>query len=136
MTSQTAASASTSPFANLNSTVGKYIARDYGQSGSAVAYNMLSHGVGTTLGSAGGNYPNPGTNELLIAPATIWGPSTANLRGQLPGIYNPLHPLAAISHGTVIEGSAAGLSGHTLFIHVLNSSAAGNVAVDLTGPWR
>ena len=129
-------------FAVLGVSAAKLIARDYTQSGASIPFYALSYGVNDSqtqvpMGGYGASYPNPGSNELLIAPVDVWGPSKASCRGRYPGLYNPLHPRSALAHGTVVEGSAAGMPGRTLFINVLNCGyGTGNAAIDLTGPWR
>lgn len=114
-----------------------------GLDGTTPAPLMGFRCVGSDSGSIGSTgtthtYPNPVDNTVGVAPiytgeALVVG---ASLRGQLPGIYQPLH-----NHGfanlTEIPGLGP-LTGRTLMV-VINSAAAatsGNILVDITGPWR
>ncbi|MDT0496532.1 hypothetical protein RM530_04020 [Algiphilus sp. W345] len=83
-------------------------------------------------------YPNVVDGSIGVAPIILREVVSggAILRGQLPGIFQPLHN-HGLEFGALIPGNGD-LTGRNLVV-VLNgasSSAIGNVIVDVTGPWR
>lgn len=94
-----------------------------------------SGGSGTGLGNTGIPYPNPADNGIYVMPLIIQEQTGPTLRGRLPGLLCPLHPIAAPEPwkypGFVIDGSTREL----LVVTGASSNGAARLAFDLTGPW-
>lgn len=114
---------------------GKYYARSYTQTGSAVAIGMVGdNGLSVTIGQSGVAYPHPPNDGLLISAVSTAENNIIRCR-QLPGLYQPLHncPLAYRDTRT----DFAELPGRTLM--ALDTGTVGTRAqllFDVTGPWR
>lgn len=116
----------------LASSTGSLIARAHTQTGAAIASARYSHGI-TGSGLGGGNaYPNPVDNGVHAWPVEAWE-TTANARGMMPGLWNPIHPHTALTDGTLVTDIPQ-LPGRAFLAQKLSNQ---HVALfDLTGPWR
>lgn len=112
---------------------GSDIARSYTQTGSSIGAGRYSHSKSTSIGAAGSTYPNPVDNSFHAWPVELWE-TTANARGTIPGLWNPLHPPTGIANGTLITDIPQ-LPGRTLFCNLVTSNA-NFLAFDVSGPWR
>jgi len=130
--SSTAASSNT--FLYFNNTTNTFMCRDQTQLGGYVSVQRKTHSVaGTSFGGGTLTYPNPGTNELVIAPVEIFNSAATHFRATMPGIYAQLHASTGLSQGMVVENCPQ-LQGHTLFLQA--TYTANYAVVDVTGPWR
>lgn len=116
---------------------GRYLARTYAQSGTAVAAGWMGdNGVSTIIGGVGGlAYPHPPDNGFLFAPIAVVEGSIMRSRA-LPGFYQPLHN-AALSHLDVLT-DLPDFAGRTFQIFGLSSGGnnSAQCVIDITGPWR
>jgi hypothetical protein len=86
---------------------GNYMPRSYIGTGTSIA--IARHGDGN-MGNA--NFylgvvpmPNPTDSGLYISPVWVVETATSALRGQLRGLYQPLHPIANFADGQGFSGS-------------------------------
>jgi hypothetical protein len=125
---------------SLAAQAGHYYARIYNQLGGSVGASKLgSSGLGGTTIGYGGilTYPAQHNNGLYIAPIVV--SDTYVIRGQLKGLYQPLHrtplgnwilvdvSLSPINRRLYSIGTSVGTQGNIL---------TGEVHVDIDGPWR
>ncbi len=81
---------------------GHYMARSYTQIGSSLTIGKHIDGIqsisSTTAGGNGMPYPHPMDGGLWQSPLWVHEPVTSVLRGELPGVFAPLHqrPLTAL----------------------------------------
>lgn len=131
-------------FAAVSSTLtaqaGHYFARSYTQTGGAVTAGKNASPLGgAAIGLSGLlTYPQPHNNGLYIAPIFI--NDTLVVRGQLKGIYQPLH-VRPLGHNTLLAAAASPINHRLLAIGTTSSAATttasrGEVHVDIDGPWR
>lgn len=136
---------------------GAYMPRAMNQTGTAV--NVYGFGQGnTTTGSAstahgcGGaancafSFAGPSSNAdggLYVCPiylVEVVGYGTNIIRGQLPGIYAPMHVQGSVA-GTTISTGIAGLVGRSIYhadfngVNTSGGGQTGQLCIDLTGPW-
>jgi hypothetical protein len=114
---------------------GKYLARAYDQSGSAVAGGFIGdNAVSTVLGKggiSGLNLPNDG---FMFAQVGVVESSYIRSRA-LPGLYQPLHDNKYIHLD--VSPSSSDLPNRTLQIFGLAySNIQAQCLIDVTGPWR
>lgn len=133
------ASATTNNFCTLgahNATqTGKYYARTYMQSGTAVPAGTLGdNGVSAGIGTAGFTFPHPPNDGLLISMVALVESSVLRCR-QLPGLYQPLHQNPLAYRDT--RSDFADLPGRTLIaLDGGVTSVRAQLLFDMTGPWR
>lgn len=133
----------TDPFGNLTNALNSpqtnhYMARGYNQVGSAVGFGKTGESIeGTIMGNQGMAYPAAHDNGLYIGVQrrVVQG---GVVRGLMPGLYAPLHQ-TPVPDGTV-RTDVANLSGRSVLFksHSTNTANAniGQIALDITGPWR
>lgn len=117
---------------NLVNSAKGFLARSYLQTGESITQYRYTHGKNTTfIGDASGvAYPIAGIG-FLGWPIEVWD-STSQPRGQLPGVWSPVHDDVNLPQGTVIS-DVPQLSGRDLIVQTIRS---GRLAFDITGPWR
>ena len=109
-------------------TTGAELDRSYSQVGGKVSSSRYSHRKSQYLGS-GMVTPNLVNNALHVWPVECWE-STTLARGEMPGLYCPVHDLSAVAQGAMFT-----FGGRQLKIQQ-TYSASYRAALDLTGPWR
>lgn len=114
---------------------GKYLARTYDQSGSAVAGGLIGDNAISAILGKGGisglNLPNDG---FMFAPVGVVESSYIRSRA-LPGLYQPLHD-NKYTH-LDIAPSSSDLPNRTLQIfNLAYSNFQAQCLIDVTGPWR
>lgn len=121
-----------------NASAGHYMPRSYTQTGASIAVLKDSHrlaqfGIGSS--GAGVAYPALTGNQFYCAPVDVWESNTL-LRGNLPGIYAPLHPSTSLTDGS-FQANVTGMDGRTLLVQRTTSSGINYAcAIDISGPWR
>lgn len=120
--------------------IGHYIARQYYQSGNSLAFGlypaMSYYGPGT-IGSAGGNYPDPISGALHLSPLYVIESGPGNfgyVRGVMPGMWMPCHNLPA-QHGDQISGSGESTGKTFLLANVSSAGALGRAAFEISDTW-
>jgi len=117
--------------------LGKYLARAYGQTGTAIAAGMMGdHGASQSLGYGGYEKPSVSGRDLLFSPVAVVAANEMRSRA-LPGLYQPLHTKPLTDYDLL--GSLADLPGRTLWavpVGVSNTGYTGQALFDITGPWR
>ena len=123
--------------ASLTTQTGHYMARLYTQTGGAAVCGKVGNTSmgGTVLGLAGFSYPAPWNNGLYVAPIYIYDGS---LRGQLKGLWQPLHNRPLRVTGSVVAANVSPIGRRLFAITIPNaqSSSAGEAHIDIDGPWR
>ncbi len=107
-----------------------WIARTYTQLGTSVVRNHYSHKISGFVGASGQASLAPVDNGVHFWPIEVWEGTTL-ARGMMPGMWNPIHN-NNLTHGATIDSISA-LPGRELFIQSIRS---GQMAIDITGPWR
>lgn len=122
-----------------SSTQGHYIARNY--SGTVKSVNFCKYGMltSTYLGTGGFAYPNPSDSNFVMDRLLINDdPTTAvnyNIRGYMPGKWNPLHSDPA-SDADTFSGNGD-LAGKTfLIVANVNTSGIGKTVMETSDTWR
>lgn len=114
---------------------GHYIARSYTQLGSSITVGKSTDAnksnMATSVGSAGMPYPNGPNGALYLAPLWLSESATSVLRGELPGLWSPLHS-RPLSHLDTFNGTE-GLVGKKFL--VLNLGGSGQVFVETSNTW-
>ena len=141
----TSASAIPNFFAGINSYVqngsvvqGHYMARNL--SGSTVSKTCgktggcYAGGVGS-MGTTGGAYPDAASGGMLLYPVFVNdADATSQIRGHMPGLYNPIHNLPGNSGDTFSGvGSLGGKS--FLLLDASNNGARCRVALETSDTW-
>jgi hypothetical protein len=87
-------------------TTGTFMARTFGGAGSSITASKSGDSVKGSSTTLLGNlyYPNSTDNAFYSSP--IWVAEGSNIRGQLRGMYQILHPIANFLDGTNYTGSA------------------------------
>lgn len=121
---------------NLNSSqAGQYLARSYTQVGGSVTCNkhsdMAKLGGGVTMGASGFTYPNPLDGGLHMAPLSIVENNATIARGELPGVWCPLH-IRPLGHLDTFSGTGL-LAGKTFL--ALNVPSAGQMLLETSDTW-
>jgi hypothetical protein len=124
---------SVSPITSSN---GHYIARNYNGTVKSVNFSKLTWLNGTYLGLGGFVYPNPSDGNFIMDRCLVCDDmSTANLRGYMPGLWNPLHYDPASDADTFSgNGDLAGRS--YLIVANVNTSSAGKSVIETSDTWR
>ncbi|AFL73359.1 hypothetical protein [Thiocystis violascens] len=111
---------------------GHYLASSYLQDGNGYPCGCLqtAQAANASAGTSGPTYPDPITGSLLLDYLRICeGGSSAKLvRGHLPGIFNPIHPLPG-NHLDTLAGRGA-LAGKDLLL-LYKGGTAGRLAFSL-----
>ncbi len=117
---------------------GIYLARGYSQLGGRINALWVSAPAvngGTGMGWTNLPYPNPADNGIYVMPLMVQEQTGPSLRGRLPGLLCPLHPISApepwLYDGFVIDGTVRKL----LVISGAYVSGSSKFAFDLSGPW-
>jgi hypothetical protein len=117
---------------------GIWLARGYSQLGGRVNAHWASAPASSGnvgIGSTGLPYPNPADNGIYVMPLMVQEQTGPSLRGRLPGLLCPLHPIPAPEpwkyEGFVIDGTTRTI----LVVNAACASGNGKMAFDLTGPW-
>lgn len=94
-------------FTSLNlPTVGNYMPRSYVGTGTSIQIEKHGDGVkGTTYFSGSIPFPNGTDAALYLSPIWVVEPSGSVIRGQLRGLYQPLHSSANFVDGQTFSGS-------------------------------
>lgn len=122
------------------SSIGHYMPRQYYQSGNSIQvalYPPMSFYGPTTMGLAGGNYPDPISGAMHLSPLYVIesGPSSQGyFRGVLPGLWMPCHTLAG-AHGDQIAGSGESSGKTFLLANVANTGTLGRGAFEISDTW-
>jgi hypothetical protein len=131
---------SLAPQSSITPQAGHYIARLYGQVGSSVGaskHSQISFGSYNAIGSSSSYpmpYPAPHNNGLYVAPIFIHDGSV--LRGQLKGLYQPLHA-RPLGHAGLCHAASSPISRRLYAVATAYStSTPGETHVDIDGPWR
>lgn len=110
--------------------------------GGAVAGNAVGRGNSSMGGGSSPSYPSPVDNGCVILPNVFVCEDNSSfrnpLRGELRGIGEPLADLRTALPLTTLRslvGSDRDWLVVPLGVSASSSSAAGSVAVDVTGPW-
>ena len=131
-------------FASVGTTLaaqaGHYFARNYTQIGGAIAAGKIASPLGGAALGLNGllSYPQPHNNGLYIAPIFIH--DTLVMRGQLKGIYQPLH-VRPLGHNTLLAATNSPINHRLLAIGTTssgttNTASRGETLIDIDGPWR
>lgn len=122
-----------------NSMNGHYLARNL--SGSTISKlagktgGAYSTGIGT-MGNVGPTYPDPASGGMLLSLVFVNdAEATLQIRGQMPGLYNPVHNLPG-NPGDTFSGVGA-LSGKNFILldSVYNGSRC-RVALETSNTWE
>lgn len=112
---------------------GHYMARSYTQLGASVQVGKHSDAAKTNndgyMGRAGLTYPNPADGGLYLAPVFIH--ETNVIRGELPGIWNPLHN-RPLQHLDTFNGTGV-LAGKSFL--VLNIYSSAQLFLETSNTW-
>jgi len=94
-------------FTALNTpTIGNYMARSFTGLGTSVQVGKHGDGVkGSSYFYGSILYPNPSDSALYLSPIWVVEPSSPTIRGQLRGLYQPLHASTNFTDGQIISGS-------------------------------
>jgi len=120
----------------LASDAGHYYARSYTQIGASVQAGKLGNiALGTNrIGKGVLGYPSPANNSLYVSPIFVHDSSV--IRGQLKGIYQPLHT-RPLGNAAVVQANASPI-GRRLFSisQTQGIRELAEIHVDIDGPWR
>lgn len=124
---------------NISSaTPGNFIARSYTQIGASVQASKHSDGVKGSINVAGGAggmpYPTLPDGALWFAPLWLSEASAGCLRGELPGLFCPLHN-RPLSNGDKFTGSGAYAGKSFEAVHVNAAGAAGQLFFETSDTW-
>lgn len=114
---------------------GRYIARPYGQSGSAVAAGFIGDNAVSLALGAGGlsglNLPNDG---FMFAQVGVVESSYIRSKA-LPGLYQPLHNMY-FNHLDIAPPSSDFPNRHIQAFGLALGPSPAQCLIDVTGPWR
>ncbi len=114
---------------------GKYIARPYGQFGSAVAAGFIGdNAVSPTMGTGGFSGLNLPNDGVMFAQVGVVESSYIRSRA-LPGLYQPLHNMY-FTHLDIAPSSSDLPNQKLQVCNLAYSSAPAQCLIDITGPWR
>lgn len=119
---------------------GHYLARSYTQAGGSIAFGK--HGdaakaksLTAKLGAAGLTYPSETDGGLYLTPVFVH--EAVVLRGEMPGLWAPLHA-RPLTHGDTVSGTGA-LAGKTFIALNVDgtsvSAANGQVFLETSNTW-
>lgn len=127
--------------ASTDNFIGSYLARSYTGGAGPVRWAAVGNPLGLGFGNGLLMYPNPTDDSVpLQFPLIVAEEGYTALRGELPGIAQPLQKLGGL-HGSVFTMTIGPLAGRRVMIckiHTTNINAAVSsaAAFDITGPWR
>lgn len=117
---------------------GHYLARDYTNTVLSHQCGKVGNQNGTTIGDGGWPYPNAADSGIVMEKIYIVdtpaSSSVRNIRGYLPGLFNPLNFLAG-NDGDTFSGKGS-LSGINFLIVAQDASANGRMILQTSGDWR
>lgn len=118
---------------------GHYIARNHTGTVKSVNFCKYAAFTQTYLGTSGYAYPNPADSNFLMDRIIVnddtSGASTYNLRGWMPGKWNPMHSDPASDADTFSgNGDLAGRS--FLIVANVNTSGVGKTVMETSDTWR
>jgi hypothetical protein len=89
----------------VTETVGNFISRTF--SGLNTSSIMGKHGDGVkgSVTSYLGNIPFPNAADSTLYLSPVWVVENSTVRGQLRGLYQPLHPVAQFTDGQTFTGA-------------------------------
>lgn len=117
-------------------TNGHWMARSYTGIGGSITVSKSSDTVksqNSNVGVAGMPYPSPIDGGLYVSPLWISEPSpTLSVRGELPGLWNPLHarPLATGDVWTPSSGSLVGK-----VFEAINLYSSAQIFIETSDTW-
>jgi hypothetical protein len=119
-------------------TAGHFVARSFTQIGGSLAITKHSDYVKsnnvTSMGGGGIAYPNGPDAGLYLAPLWITEVAGPHLRGEIVGLWNPLHQ-TPLQHGDTFQGAAGTpLAGRTFL--ALNMYSANQAMVEVSNTWE
>ena len=130
-------------FGNYGSTVsatattGHYIARNLaGTTISQTAGKVAGcYVTSTSMGAAGSAYPDPASGGMNLAEVVVHdAESTNQIRGRMPGLYNPIHNLPG-NPGDTFTGVGA-LAGKTfILLDAADSYWRCRIALEISDTW-
>lgn len=114
---------------------GFWAARSHTQIGSSVTLGRTGDPAKmantTIIGNNGLGYPSPVDGGLYVAPIFIHEPTTAVLRGVMPGVWAPCHN-RALTDGDTFSGTGT-LAGK--LFEAFNNNAAGQLFLEISNTW-
>ena len=151
------ANGTSAPFADMHTTnivataiSGLYTCRSYLQTGTSITTSRLidsaKSGGGTTIGGSGTigssnpntfiQYPNPVDSNFYMSPIWAGEPVGATLRGQIPGVYAPLHWFPLITGSQIAgTGSFTGKTFEAFTLAAGSAGASGQVLLEVSNTW-
>ena len=111
---------------------GHYVARSYTQLGSSIAigkHTDLAKASGGDIGEDGLTYPNPVDNGLYLARIFVHEPRA--VRGELPGLWAPLHD-RPLNHLDTFSG-VGNLAGRDFLASMMYSSS--QIFIETSNTW-
>lgn len=127
--------ANCSNWGELGSTASKRIARAFDGVSRSLQASMRGHQRSGFIGSDGYAYPNPANLELLAHSPILIHESDSVMRGQVPGIAQPLHA-APLAHRGVVDLSGRSYKAITHARTDTTMPDPGQTFFDIAGPWR
>lgn len=109
-------------------TTGAELARAYSQIGAAITSGRYSHRGCQYLGVGPLQMPNLADNALHAWPIQVCD-STTVARGELPGLFCPIHN-TLLADGFIIKQGSYSL------LNQMTCTASYRAALNITGPWR
>lgn len=113
---------------------GSFVTRSHTQLGGSVTSGRTVdslYGSPTTLGSVGAPYPSTIEGALILGKIRVSEPTT-QIRGELPGLWNPAHA-RPLGDGDSFAGSGD-FAGRTFIARNVGSN--GQVIVETSDTWR
>ena len=89
-------------------TVGNFMARSYtGGLGGSITTSKHGDGIKGSINTYSGSIPFPNGTDAAFYVSPVWVVETGviTIRGQLRGLYQPLHPAASFIDGQAFNGS-------------------------------
>lgn len=115
-------------------TAGHFMTRSFSQAGTSVTMGKSSDGskmnTPTSTGSSGLIYPNPVDGGLYLAPLWLHEGTTGIIRGELPGVWSPLHA-TPLAHLDTFSGTGT-LAGRT---YVALRQQSGMLFLETSDTW-
>lgn len=86
-------------------TVGNFMARTFTGIGTSSVAGKHGDGVKGSTTSYLGNIPFPNATDNTLYLSPVWVVENSTIRGQLRGLYQPLHPVAQFNDGQTFTGA-------------------------------
>lgn len=130
-------------FGNYGSTVsstpitGHYIARNL--AGTTISKQVAKvagcYVNAASMGTAGTTYPDPATGGMMLSEVIVHdAESTNQIRGRMPGLYNPIHNLPG-SPGDTFTGVGALAGKSFILLDASNNGTRCRVALETSDTW-